>query len=132
MRLTCDFKYPSITWKSLCQKANKLNNMLITPKTMAEIGIHRIFAFFTTISIISIAKPIIPPNIANIHVKAVKKIIPVTDNAALFVIAVAVPSCPVPALEMTRSKSTQISAMAETTNAMTEKTVGTPDDVLPD
>lgn len=73
-----------------------------------------------------------PPKIANIHVKAVKKTIPVTDNAALFVIAVALPPCPVPALDTIRSKTTQMSAKPETTNAITEMTVGTIDVVPAD
>lgn len=73
-----------------------------------------------------------PPNIANIHVKAVKNTIPATDNAALFVIAVALPPCPVLALDIIRSKSTQINAIPEITNAITETTVGTFDVVLTD
>ena len=94
---------------------------------MAETGIHTILALFTTISIVNIIKPMSPPNIANIHVKAVKNIIPATDSAALFVTDVAVPPCPVPALDMISSKNTQTSAIPEFTNAMAETIVGTID-----
>lgn len=114
------------------QKANILSNILVTPKTMAKIGIHRILPLFTAISITNMIKPMSPPNIANIHVKAVKNTIPATDNAALFVIAVALPPCPVPVLDIIRSKSTQTSAIPETTNAITETTVGTIDVVFTD
>jgi hypothetical protein len=99
---------------------------------MAEIGIHRILVLFTAISITNIIKPTSPPNKANIHVKAVKNTIPASDNAALFVIAVALSPCPVPALDIIRSKSTQTSAIPETTNAITDITVGTMDVVLTD
>jgi len=99
---------------------------------MAEIGIHRILVLFTTISIISIIKPMSPPKIANIHVKAAKKTIPVTDNATLFVIAVALPPCPVPVLDIIRSKTTQMSAIPDTTSAITEITFGAVDVVLAD
>jgi hypothetical protein len=114
------------------QKANILSNILITPTTMAEIGIQTILALFTTISIISIIKPVSPPKIANIHVKAAKKTIPVTDNAALFVIAVALPPCPVPTLDTIRSKMAQTSAIPDTTSAITEITFGAVDVVLAD
>ena len=63
----------------------------------------------------------------NSHVKAVKNIIPATDSAALFVTDVAVPPCPVPALDMISSKNTQTSAIPEFTNAMAETIVGTID-----
>ena len=69
---------------------------------------------------------------ANIHVNAVKNTISAIVSAALFVTAVALPPCPVPDLDMIRSKSTQTSAIPETTNAMIEKTFGTIDVVLTD
>ena len=70
------------------------------------------------------ASPISPPIMANIHVNPVKKIIPETVSTARFVRAVALPPLSNPTSEIIRRTIAQISASAEKTSAMTEKTTG--------